>query len=330
MTMPATTAPVTRLPRVLQPMSTELARLEEFLRDDTGVGFALLSQLLQSTFASGGKRIRPALVFATARLGKVDPQLSVYLAAAVETLHAATLVHDDLVDGALLRRGVPTLNERWGTGATVLAGDWLFARSAGFAADTGNVRVVQLFARTLGDLTDGELRQLFGRQGIPSREEYDYRIYAKTGSLFQTCSEGAGELLGLAPAAVAALARYGRDLGTAFQVIDDVFDFTASEAELGKPVGSDLRSGQVTLPVLFHLETHPAAAPWLRNGGGSETEQVQALIESIRQDGEAIGRARAAAEEQVASAIEALSVLPAGSARDDLEAIARYAIDRDH
>lgn len=322
-------APETRLPSVLEPMAADLARLEAFLRDDTGVGFALLGQILQSTFASGGKRIRPALVFGVAQLGQADPQAVLYHAAAVETLHAASLVHDDLVDGALLRRGMPTINKRWGAGATVLAGDWLFARSAGFSASTGQVGVVQLFAKTLGDLSGGELRQLFGRRGIPSREEYAYRIYAKTGSLFQTCTEGSALLMGLDPDRVDALARFGRELGMAFQVVDDLLDFTASEAGLGKPVGSDLRSGQVTLPALLHLQAHPEAAPWLRNGASSEAAQVDALIEAIRNDAAALEGAQRAAEAHIEQAVEALRVMPASPARDALEAVARYVVARD-
>ncbi len=327
---PAPQVAPARLPAVLEPMAGDLERLEHFLRDDSGVGFALLGQLLQSTFDSGGKRIRPALVFGAARLGQADPQAVLYHAAAVETLHAASLVHDDLVDGAMLRRGMPTLNERWGAGATVLAGDWLFARSAGFSAGTGHVRVVQLFAKTLGDLTDGELRQLFGRRGIPSREEYDYRIFAKTGSLFQTCTEGSGELLGLPEAKVDALACFGRELGMAFQVVDDLLDFTSSEERLGKPVGHDLRSGQVTLPTLLYLEDQPEAGAWLRNGAKPEEDEVERLIEAIQASEAAIEGSQRAAEQHIERAIEALRELPAGRARDELEAVARYVVRRDH
>lgn len=320
----------TRLPDALEPMAADLDRLEDFLRDDTGIGFVLLSQLLRSTFASGGKRIRPALVFAVARL---DPEMArsepiLRLAAAIETLHAATLVHDDLVDGALLRRGMPTLHKRWGAGATVLAGDWLFARSARFVASTGNIRAVQLFARTLGALTDGELRQLMGRQGLPSREEYDYRIYAKTGSLFETSTEASAEILGLPPAKVEALARYGRELGMAFQIIDDILDFTATESVLGKPVGSDLRSGQYTLPVMFHLESNPDSAPWLFNGSKETAADTATLVENVRADETALAAARAAADVHIQNAIEALRSAPEGPARDDLERIARYAVER--
>ena len=250
------------VPSPLDAVRSELADLELLLSDSQGIDIDAVGELLQSIFASGGKRIRPALVFLAAGLGKSDPGGMRLLAAAIETLHTATLIHDDLVDGSLVRRGAPTLNVRWSAGATVLAGDWLFARSARFATETGSMKVMEVFARTLGALTEGELRQLAGRKGIPTREEYDFRIYSKTASLFEAATECAGILLGFPAEGVSALATYGREVGNAFQVVDDLLDFTGDAERLGKSVGSDLRSGQVTLPVMLYLAHHPAAAPW--------------------------------------------------------------------
>jgi len=313
-------------------VGAEIARLDAILTDDSGIDFPVVAELLRAVFSAGGKRLRPAVVFHAARLGDgaADPDAVLCLAAAVETLHTATLVHDDLVDGALVRRGLPTLNARWKTGATVLAGDWLFARAARFAAETNNVTVMRIFARTLGTLTDGELRQLLGRAGVPSRDEYERRIYAKTASLFEAAAEAAGVLLGLGDDGVAALARYGRAVGLAFQVVDDILDFTADEARLGKPVGSDLLSGQVTLPVLFHLERHPSAADGLADGDGRPDPAVAAaLVEAVRADVLALDAARAAARAYVDQALAALDALPAHAGRDGLAAVARYAVSRD-
>ena len=156
----------------------DLTRLEAVLSDDSGIEYPLVAELLRYVFAGGGKRLRPALVFLVARLGHADDDAVTSLAAAVETLHTATLVHDDLVDGALLRRGLPALNVRWSPGATVLAGDWLFARAARFAADTNDIGVQHIFARTLQTITAGELRQLFGRRGVPTEGEYTARMGA--------------------------------------------------------------------------------------------------------------------------------------------------------
>lgn len=308
-----------------------LQRLEAVLADDAGIEFPLVSELLRYVFSAGGKRLRPALVFLTARLGAADADAVVCLAAAVETLHTATLVHDDLVDGALLRRGLPALNVRWSPGATVLAGDWLFARAARFAADTNDIAVQRIFARTLQAITAGELRQLFGRRGLPTEDEYRARIYGKTASLFEGATEATAVLLRLPEAQVAALAGYGRWVGTAFQIVDDVLDFTGDPERLGKPVGGDLRSGQVTLPAMLHLARRPDAAPWLAEPGGGEPDAaaVGALVDAIRADRDAIAGARAAARAAVDEAVAQLGALPAGAARDDLAAVAALAIARD-
>lgn len=321
----------------LGPVAGAMARLESLLTDDAGIEFPVVAELLRAVFGAGGKRLRPAVVFHAAALGTADDRdptpvgdAVLRLAAAVETLHTATLVHDDLVDGALVRRGLPTLNARWQTGATVLAGDWLFARAARFAADTGSVGVMRIFARTLGTLTDGELRQLLGRADVPDRAEYARRIYAKTASLFEAAAEATAVLLALSEDGVATLARYGRAVGMAFQVVDDLLDFTADETRLGKPVGSDLRSGQVTLPVLLHLERNPGAADGLSDGDGRPNAVVaERLVAAVRADDAALDGARAAARAHVAEALEALGALPAGPGRDGLAAVAEYAVARD-
>jgi geranylgeranyl pyrophosphate synthase len=315
-------------PPVLATVSDELERLEGWLRDASQVEFPVLRQVLDWVFSSGGKRIRPALVFAVARLGQADRDATTALAAAIETLHAATLVHDDLVDGSLLRRGLPTLNTHWNAGATVLAGDWLFARAAQFAAQAGSVRVMEIFARTLGTLTDGELRQLFGRTGIPTLEEYEYRIYAKTASVFEAAAEATGVLLGAGVQVVDALAGYGRELGQAFQIVDDILDFTGTADHLGKPVGSDLRAGTVTLPALHYLAEHPEAVAWLSDTGDAPDVREQ-LVEAIRRDEAALDGARQAARAHMARALAATERLPAGEAREELARLARYAVERD-
>lgn len=327
------------LPEAIAPFAADLVDLEGFLRNRSGIGFDLLAGLLEAVFGAGGKRIRPALVFAVGRLAGTmgpgaearraayPPDAILRLAAAIETLHTATLVHDDLVDGAATRRGRPTLHGQWGAGATILAGDWLFARASAFSAGTGAVRVVQLFAQTLEALTDGELRQLFGRRGRPTTDEYELRIYGKTASLFETATESAAVLIGAEPEQVAALSRFGRSLGMGFQIIDDILDFTADEETLGKPVGSDLRSGQITLPALLYLERHPASDLWAR--GQADGAAVEDLIAAVRADEAAIAGSRAAAQAHLNTALACLQGFTPGPALDLLAAIARYAVDRD-
>lgn len=315
------------LPPPVMAVRAELAQLEERLRADVGSDWPFRRPLLEWVFGSGGKRLRPALVFLTARLGTSEPERVMSLAAAVETLHAATLVHDDLVDGALVRRGMPTVNARWTSGATVLAGDWLFARAARFAAATGSVEVMDVFARTLGTMTEGELRQLAGRAAIPTREEYEYRIYAKTAALFEASAEAAALLsLGSGPL-VARLASFGRELGIAFQIVDDILDFSSTERELGKPVGSDLRTGTVTLPVLLHLEAHPEARTLLERGAQG-AQSVEELVERVRHDRVALEGAAAIAGQHLAAALSHLAAVPECPARLDLERLARFAVER--
>jgi geranylgeranyl pyrophosphate synthase len=264
------------------------------------------------------------------------------LAAAVEMLHTATLVHDDLIDGALLRRGNQTVNSRWSTGATVLMGDYLFARAAGLAAETDHVRVMAIFADTLMTICSGELRQIFDRHSVPqlddeaawlaALERYDDRIHAKTASLFAAATEGAAILGGAPEAEVTALREYGRLLGIGFQIIDDVLDFRGDQRVVGKPLGSDLREGIVTLPVLYYLRDHPddvelaavISGQWNDEGDDS---LVCAVVDNVRQSG-AVERAMGRAQDFVQRSQAMLSQLPAGQSRDLMYALATYTISR--
>ena len=203
---------------------------------------------------------------------------AIAVGAAVEMLHNATLVHDDLIDNALVRRGMTTLNAQWNKGATVLAGDYLFARAAGFAAETENVPVVQLFADTLRIIVEGELRQLFSsKQWDQPQAAYYPRIFAKTASLFAAATKSGAILAGADEEQVQALYDYGKDLGMAFQIVDDILDYTGEEATLGKPVGGDLRQGIVTLPFFYFLQNH------------ADPDRVLAALDNSNGSGESVG-----------------------------------------
>jgi geranylgeranyl pyrophosphate synthase len=304
----------------------ELDRLEERLRRTSERLPGPYSKLLDLMFEAGGKRIRPALVFAASGLAEPNPEAVRNLAAAVETLHAATLVHDDLVDQSAMRRGAPTLNSRWGAGATVLAGDWLFARSARFAASTGSLRVMEIFARTLQTLTDGELRQLVGRRNAPTVDEYEDRIYCKTASLFEASTEMSAVLARLPEDDIQALASFGRELGMAFQIVDDILDFTGDDRRLGKPVGSDLRAGTVTLPAILHYQRHDLDVQALRSADGAAMDEA---VQRVAEDPQAIAGATASARERLARAEAALDRLPDSASTDLLRHLARRAVDRD-
>lgn len=286
---------------------------------------------LEHLILSGGKRVRPAVTLLTGQMLGADPQRLITLASAIELLHTATLVHDDLIDGALLRRGNPTLNAHWSAGATILTGDFIFARAAELAAATESVAVMKLFSRTLTVIVNGEITQLFTSHCLANRKAYYERIYAKTASLFETSSTAAAMISPVGPEITEMVRKYGYQIGMAFQIIDDILDFTATEATLGKPIGSDLRQGIVTLPAIYYAEGHPAdaSAQKLIDGTCIEDEKVLSdLIHSIR-DSEAIRQAHTEARRFVDEGITALEQLPPSPEHDALVEMAKYFVDRE-
>ena len=213
-----------------------------------------LNEAVDHLIDSGGKRIRPMIVILIGNsLGAPEDHL-ITLAAAIEMLHTATLVHDDLIDNSLLRRGTPTINAQWSLGAAVLTGDFMFARAAQLASQTGSLLLMEKFAQTLMTIVNGELDQLLREQSSDLREDYFERIYAKTGSLFEVASEGAAIISQADAATIQAMKRFGYNLGIAFQIIDDVLDFTSSQDQIGKPNANDLRQGLITLPTIYYLD----------------------------------------------------------------------------
>jgi geranylgeranyl pyrophosphate synthase len=311
----------------------DLERVERKMREVSSIEYEQLRDTLDYLLGGGGKRLRPALVILSSKFYPADAEKVTCLAAAVETLHTATLVHDDLIDNALLRRGNPTLNASWNSAATVLTGDYLFARAAAFAAETESVRVISIFAQTLMTICSGELNQIFGndgRQPAANAKEYYYqRIYSKTASLFAASAE-AGSLLGEASQAEAqALRDYGYNLGMAFQIVDDILDFAGDEDDLGKPVGSDLRQGIITLPTICFLEAHPEdeiVARVLRDRGEGDSE-VRAAVEVIKESG-AIESSTAEAKRFVARSRDALSILPHNDYRQAMLDLADFVVER--
>lgn len=265
---------------------------------------------LEHILSSGGKRVRPAIVLLVGGLlggGHAD---LVTLGASVELLHTATLVHDDLIDGALLRRGNSTLNASWTPAATVLTGDYFFSRSASLGAELDDPVIVRHFADTLATIVSGEIAQLFSRNTILDRETYNKRIFEKTASLFQLAAKGAALLSQGDEEVVAYASDYGYQLGMAFQIVDDILDFTGEQAKVGKPVASDLRQGIITLPVIYYQELHPGDDSVERVlEGEAEEGQLDALIGDI-QASKAVELSYQEAEGYVKRALEALANLP--------------------
>jgi len=282
-------------------------------------------------FAAGGKRIRPALVLLTARIGAYDLDRLTPAAMAAELTHAATLVHDDVIDRAAVRRGRPTVAARLGDEPAIVVGDFYFAKAYEQAANTQSPEVVTILAGAVMKICAGEVRQQAIRHLYETTtDEYMQRIEAKTATLLAACCE-IGALLGaLDPGTRAHLRDYGRLLGMAFQIADDVLDYTGTEDEVGKPIGHDVAEGFATLPLMLAMEEGPVAgrlSALLRSGrelSGDEAEQVVAIVRSSRGPQRAIERARSLA----ANAQRELVTIDGGEAVKTLSALAAYVVTR--
>lgn len=317
--------------RVRALVGDQLADVEAQLLQLTDLQPDGLRQAVSLIVGSGGKRIRPMMVLlVTGMFGTAERSRAVSLASAVEMLQTATLVHDDLIDGSLVRRGAQTLNAIWTPAATVLTGDYLFAYASNLASRVDSVRVMSIFADTLTTLVGGELRQMFTEWGLRStRDDYFRRIYAKTASLFVLASTTAAVISDADEAQYRALLDYGRDFGLAFQIVDDVLDFTGEQATVGKPVGSDLRRGMITLPTIIYAESHaddPHLACALK--GECMRSQYDELIGAIRAS-DAIERSLAEARAITESAKRALDCFPPSEWRELLCKLADFNVNRE-
>jgi len=315
---------------ILDLVHDDMQRVEQKMRSIAAKAYAPLADAFLHLIGSGGKRLRPALALVSyGFFSDRASERAIALAAAVEMLHNATLVHDDLIDGALLRRGDSTLNASWGKGATVLAGDYLFARAAGFAAETENIQVVKLFADALRIICEGELRQLFSSHHWDQPQETYYkRIFAKTASLFALATH-AGAILGDALAdQEQALDDYGTHLGMAFQIVDDVLDYAGDESVLGKPVGGDLRQGIATLPFFYFMQAQSDPDKILAKlNAGTDGGGVSEVIASVRAS-DAIQRSLQEAHDFAERAKADLAPLPDGPNRQVLNELADFVIAR--
>jgi geranylgeranyl pyrophosphate synthase len=277
----------------------------------------------------GGKILRPALTFMSGRCidGKTGRILN--MATANELMHIATLVHDDAIDRADTRRGRVTVNKLWGTEKAILLGDFLFARAGEFAASTDNLRVTKLFSQTLGIIAVGELRQardLYSSN--QNMEGYLQRISGKTAALLKMSAESGAILAGGTEEQIQTLAGYGYNLGLAFQIVDDILDFIGTEEELGKPVGSDLRQGTVTLPALLLIQGHPESNPVSDFLAGRDREKNIALAIDLIKSGGIIEESYREAVKYSDKAIGLLASLPESPCRKALEQLASYLVRR--
>ena len=288
-----------------------------------------LRSALEHLLSAGGERIRPTLGLLVGNMLGAPEEKLITLGASVELLHTATLVHDDLIDGALLRRGMPTLNARWSPAATVLTGDFLFARAAKLAAETDYLPLMKLFSETLAIIVNGELTQMFSARGVIERNNYYDRIYAKTASLFEMAALAAAMVATEDEATRDSMKSYGYEVGMAFQIVDDILDFTGDQSTVGKPIGSDLLNGLVTLPAIYFAEANPRNADVcsLPEGGWKDTNRVQRLVDAIRTS-RAIEQSMEEARQAVHRALTSLEDAPACPEKEALEDLAKFIVDR--
>jgi octaprenyl-diphosphate synthase len=273
-----------QLSEIYAPIRKDLLVVEDRLKSIGIVDTPWLGDLLGYTLKGGGKRLRPALAILSASFYDYNLERLMPLALAVELMHLATLVHDDTIDNSFVRWSRPTINKVWGMEKAVLLGDYLFAKAGDLTASTENIRVIKLLPQTLMIITNGELAQAASAfQLEQSREHYIFRISSKTAALFVMATES-GAVLSKAPEkSIQILHDYGHYMGIAFQIIDDILDFIGTEEEMGKPVGSDLAQGTVTLPTLMLMERYPQDNPVKKLfQGGDKKENIKQTIEMVR------------------------------------------------
>jgi len=271
---------------VFELLRDDLAAIEREFGRDTVSGVSAITEIGEYLRGGGGKRLRPALLLLSSKLFNYDGRGAIKLGAVVEIIHTATLVHDDIIDEAKTRRGRPAANTQWGNSKCVLAGDWLYMQAFKVAVQERNFRILDALIELTQQMVEGELLQMEKLGKLISLDEHFDLIYRKTACLFSVCMRFGAILGGASPEQEEQVAGYGRDLGMAFQIVDDVLDLTASESVLGKPVASDLREGKVTMAVIHALErcdreerSHIAAVVEQRAFNGVTHAQILRILE---------------------------------------------------
>jgi octaprenyl-diphosphate synthase len=313
---------------------SELAAVEEALQANAASEVELLEAAARHILEAGGKRLRPQLLVLSARAMQYSGDRVVPLAAAMELVHTATLVHDDIVDESDSRRGRGSVNYFWGNSASVLIGDFLVVQAFSLVAQDGDPRLFRLMCDTIARMCEGEVLQICFRGDMQVTAKAYLTICEYKTAVLTRCCTRSGALLGLeAPRHLEALTRFGHEAGMAFQIIDDVLDTTGNEQSLGKPVGGDLREGKVTLPTIYALEragekerrTLEELVLLSQRLTASDISAIRDLIE--RYDG--FGSARQMARAYVAAAKDALAVVSPSPAREALAVVADRIVDRD-
>lgn len=314
-------------------VSSSLADVETLFRSNLASPVRFIDEIGEYVGAGGGKRVRPMLHLLCCRMCGYEGPHDVLLATVLEFIHSATLIHDDIIDEATIRRGRPSVNHRWGNNVSVLFGDYLYAKAMEMALDAGSLRVMQKLAEVTLRMTEGEMLQTryVGRIDL-SVEEYLDLIERKTAVLFGGCCELAGMLAGVDREREEALGRFGIQLGMAFQVVDDLLDFTGNPDVLGKPAASDLREGKVTLAVIDLLASGSKRgrdlAAVIAETGRRDASETRELAELLDRSG-AIERAHARARRYADGAVRELDRFPDGVYRRALATLPELILFRD-
>ncbi len=330
-TLPAeSTAKTVDLEAVQQLAAEDMSRVDRLIRTSLDSDVVLIGQIAEHIIGGGGKRLRPMLHVLTARAAGYDGDQHIKLAAVIEFIHTSTLLHDDVVDESGLRRGRQTANALWGNAASVLVGDFLYSRAFQLMVELESMPVMRILADTTNTIAEGEVLQLLNI-GKPDIDQNSYLevIERKTAVLFAAATELGGLLAGLPAAQVQALRHYGMQLGYAFQIADDLLDYTADSQTLGKNIGDDLAEGKPTLPMLLALaEAGPDDAALMRKAiEHGDTDALPMIAAAIRQGG-ALEKTREIARRHAREAVAALDALADSPQRDALAALADYALDR--
>jgi len=310
----------------------DLQAVNRLITDRLRSDIALINQLAAYIINSGGKRLRPVTLLLSAGACQQKSDAHINLAAVVEFIHTATLLHDDVVDDSDMRRGKATANELWGNSASVLVGDFLYSRSFEMMVEIGSMRVMEIMSKTTNQIAEGEVLQLINC-GSPETTEERYldTIRRKTAKLFESAAQLGAVASNQSSAVEEAMASYGLHLGTAFQLIDDVLDYGPESDELGKNIGDDLAEGKPTLPLINAIARGTPAQQKLlteaiRNGGLEQIEKVQEAIESTGSLAYTARRAR----EQAEAAQQALSIVPESPYKQALLDLAVFAVERNY
>jgi heptaprenyl diphosphate synthase len=314
-----------------EPVRRSLSRLEYGLNNIIQAGEGCVSSLSGHLLGKQGKRIRPALFFQSANLWREDLEHFLPVALALEMVHTATLVHDDIIDRAPLRRGQPTLNASFGDQVSVLTGDYLFARAFSLLAEYGNMEIVRKMAGLVAEMTEAEIEQQMNRY-VPdlNQETYYKRIGKKTARFFAVSAVSGGIAAGATDEEIEALETFGYLTGLAFQIVDDVLDFTGTDM-MGKPAAADLRQGIITLPLIHLLRTSPGRETLrARIGSGQIDEELLEQLTGALRDSRSLDFAREEAGKLVTNALKTLELLPEHPGREKLAGVALLMLERSY